>query len=74
MLPAGAARRVKAMTRAKNSSVSRVLASLAEDGLRHAGRQRQPFMELAERFREAADPGEVQSLGEEPGRAVFGRR
>jgi len=30
------------------------------------------FFELAERFREATHPGEIQRLGDELGRMVFG--
>jgi len=37
-----------------------------------APREEQAFLELAERFRAAADPEEVKQLGDEMGRAIFG--
>jgi hypothetical protein len=35
-------------------------------------RKEQEFYDLAERFRSATDPAEVQRLGDEIGRVVFG--
>jgi hypothetical protein len=35
-------------------------------------REQQEFFDLAERFRRAADPEEVERLGSEMGRMIFG--
>jgi hypothetical protein len=35
-------------------------------------RRQQEFFDLAERFRRATDPNEVERLGDEMGRMVFG--
>lgn len=72
-LPVRTAQRVRALARARNTSARRVLAGLVEAGLRQEERQRQEFMSLAESFRQASDPKEIQRLGDELGRAVFGR-
>jgi hypothetical protein len=49
-----------------------MLVELIENGLEAEKRKQQEFFELAERFRNATDPGEVQRLGDQMGRMVFG--
>lgn len=72
-LPARTARRVKALARMRAQSTSRVLSELAEAGLSLQERQREEFHSLLERYRSASDAREAERLGEELGRALFGR-
>ena len=72
-LPAPTARRVKALARARAKSASRVMAELVEAGLAQQERERQEFMAKVARYRRESDPAEVERLGEEIGRAIFGR-
>jgi hypothetical protein len=65
-LPAKTARQVRDMARSRRLSASRMLAELVEDGI--VARKRRD----AGRFRSASDPKEVERLGEELGRMVFG--
>jgi hypothetical protein len=45
---------------------------LLEDGIEAQKQRQTEFFKLAKRFREATDPKDVQSLGNELGRMVFG--
>jgi hypothetical protein len=49
-----------------------MLLELIENGLEAEKRKQQEFFDLAERFRNATDPEEVQRLGDQMGRMVFG--
>jgi hypothetical protein len=49
-----------------------MLVELIEAGMEVQKRKQQEFFELAERFRNAADPEETKRLGDELGRMVFG--
>jgi hypothetical protein len=49
-----------------------MLVELVENGLEAEKRKQREFFELAERFRNAADPEEAKRLGDELGRMVFG--
>jgi hypothetical protein len=46
---------------------------LVEEGLEAKQQKEKSFFEFAERFRAAADPKEVERLGEELGQMVFGK-
>jgi hypothetical protein len=48
------------------------LARLVAEGLDSEQQKRGRFMELAEQFRAASDPGDVAKLGDQLGRMVFG--
>jgi len=48
-----------------------MLVELVEEGIGAEKRKQQKFFELAERFRSATDPKEVERLGDEMGRMVF---
>lgn len=72
-LSAATARRAKALARAKGVSTSRLLAHLVEQGLESEQGKRGRFMELAEQFRAASDPKDVEKLGHQLGQMVFGR-
>jgi len=71
-LPADVAQRVQRIAKARRLSANRMLVELVEDGLAAQERKQQEFFALAERFRSATDKKEVQRLGDELGRMVFG--
>ena len=60
------------MAKTRRVSANRMLQELVENGIAAEKRRQQEFFELAERFRNAADPEEVQRLGDQLGRMVFG--
>ncbi|MBL8227565.1 MAG: hypothetical protein JNL98_03780 [Bryobacterales bacterium] len=49
-----------------------MLVELIENGIDAEKRRQQEFFELAERFRNEADPQEAKRLGDQMGRLVFG--
>ena len=71
-LPAGVAKRVRAIARARRSSASRVLADLIETGLDAKETEKQRFFELARRFKESSDPAQSERLREELASMIFG--
>ena len=71
-LPARIARRVRALARARRTSASRVLVDLIESGLEAKDRERQHFLDLAERLAQSDDPEERVRLKEELARLTFG--
>jgi hypothetical protein len=60
------------MAKSRRLSANRLLIELVEEGIATQARKRQEFFDLAERFRATADPKEVERLGNELGRMVFG--
>jgi hypothetical protein len=72
-LPAKVATQVRSMAKRRRLSANRMLIELVEEGLEAKQQKEKAFFELAERFRAAADPKEVERLGEELGQMVFGR-
>lgn len=71
-LPARLASRVNTIARHRKLSANRVLLGLIESGLDAEEKREREFFDLANRFRSATDPGEVERLGDELGRMVFG--
>ena len=71
-LPAGVAKRVRAIARARRSSASRVLVDLIETGLDAKETEKQRFFELARRFKESSDPAQSERLREELASMIFG--
>ena len=71
-LPADVARQVRTMAKNRRLSSNRMLVELVESGIEAQKRKQQEFFALAERSRSASDPEEVERLGEELGRMVFG--
>lgn len=71
-LPKPVASRVKSIAQKRKLSTNRVLVELVEEGLEARQRRETEFDELLERFRSATDPGEVQRLGDQVGRMIFG--
>ena len=71
-LPASTARRVRSLAKAQHTSASRILADLIESGLEAKEREKQRFLELAERLAVTADPAEQARLKDELARMTFG--
>jgi hypothetical protein len=71
-LPVKVAAQVRNLAKTRRLSSNRVLVELIENGIEAEKRKQQEFLELAERFRNASDPGEAKRLGDELGRMIFG--
>jgi hypothetical protein len=72
-LPAKMATQIRTMAKRRRLSANRMFIELVEKGIEAQKRKEEAFFELAERFRAAADPEEVERLGEELGQMVFGK-
>ena len=71
-LPPRVARRVRSLARERRTSASRVLIDLVESGLEARDREKQHFLDVAERLAQATDPAEQARLKEELARMTFG--
>lgn len=71
-LPAKTAAQVRSLAKTRKLSSNRMLVELIENGIEAEKRKQQEFFELAEQFRNAADPEEAKRLGDALGRMVFG--
>lgn len=71
-IPAGIARRVRTLAKAKKMSASRVLVDLIEAGLQSKEAEKRRFFSLVSRLAESSDPAEQQRLKEELARLTFG--
>lgn len=71
-LPADIAKQVKSLAKTRRLSSNRMLVELVEDGLEAHRRKQEEFFTLAERFRAANNPKDVERLGDELGRIAFG--
>ena len=60
------------MSKQRRLSDNRVLVELIEQGIQACKEKEKAFFDLATRFREATDPKEVEQLGNQLGRFVFG--
>ena len=60
------------MAKQRRLSDNRVLVELIEQGIEARLQKERAFFDLAGRFRAASDPKDVQRLGDELGRFVFG--
>ena len=72
-LPAKVANQVRSLAKRRRMSANRILVELVEDGIELQKQKEKAFFDLAERFRSAGDPKEVERLGEELGRMMFGK-
>ncbi len=72
-LPTKVANQVRTMAKRGRLSANRILVELVEEGIEAQRKKEKAFFDLAERFRSASDPKEIQKLGEELGQMVFGR-
>ena len=71
-LPADTARQVRHLAKKRRLSANRVIVQLVEEGIEAEKRKQKEFLELAKRFRAATDPNDVERLGNDLGRMVFG--
>jgi predicted DNA-binding ribbon-helix-helix protein len=71
-LPERTAQKIASIARRRKLSDNRVLVELIEEGIEARRQKEKAFFALAQRFRSSLDPDEVQRLGEELGRFVFG--
>lgn len=71
-IPAGIAKRVRALAKTRKTSANRVLVDLIETGLDSKDAERKRFFALANRLTESTDPEERQRLKEELARMTFG--
>jgi len=71
-LPREIAKQVETMSKQRRLSDNRVLVELIEQGIQARKEKETAFFELAKRFREASDPKDVEQLGDQLGRFVFG--
>ena len=71
-LPQRVARRVRSLAKSRRTSASRVLVDLVESGLEAADREKEQFLEVAERLARSKDPAEQARLKEELARLTFG--
>jgi hypothetical protein len=71
-LPREVAKQVEAISKQRRLSDNRVLVELIEQGIQAQKEKEKAFFELAQRFREARDPSDVEQLGDQLGRFVFG--
>lgn len=71
-LPREIAKQVEAISKQRRLSDNRVLVELIEQGILARKEKEKAFFELAKRFRGASDPEEVEQLGDQLGRFVFG--
>ena len=66
------AQRVRSLAKSRRTSASRVLADLVSAGLQAADREKQHFLDLAERLAQSKDHTEQARLKEELARLTFG--
>ncbi|MGA2271406.1 MAG: hypothetical protein ABSH44_23320 [Bryobacteraceae bacterium] len=71
-MPANLASKVRRMAKSRRTSASRMLVELVEEGIELRKQKEEEFFNLAGRFRAATDPKDVERLGNEMGRMVFG--
>ncbi len=71
-LPREIAKQVETMSKRRRLSDNRVLVELIEQGIQARKEKEKAFLDLAKRFREASDSQEVEQLGDQLGRFVFG--
>jgi len=71
-LPREVAKQVEAISKQRRLSDNRVLVELIEQGIQAQKEKEKAFFDLAQRFRDAREPKEVEQLGDQLGRFVFG--
>jgi hypothetical protein len=71
-LPANVAAQVRRLAKTRRLSANRMLVELIENGIAAEKRRQDEFFDLAERFRDTADPDEAKRLGSQLGKMVFG--
>ena len=71
-LPARVARRVKSLAQTSRTSANRVIVELIESGLDAREREKERFLDLADRLAVSRDPQERKRLKNELARMTFG--
>ena len=71
-LPSRVARRVRSLAKSRRTSASRVLVDLVESGLEAAEREKQNFLDLADRLAQSNSPAEQARLKAELAALTFG--
>lgn len=71
-LPSRVARRVKSLAKTSKASANRIIVDLIESGLDAREREKQRFLELADRLARSRDQEEQKRLKEELARMTFG--
>jgi len=71
-LPSHIVRRVHALARRRNTSASKVIVALIEDGLQAKEWEKKEFFTLADRLARTDDPKEQARIKEELARMTFG--
>jgi predicted transcriptional regulator len=71
-LPPKVARRVQALAKQSKSSANRVIVDLIETGIAAKEREKEHFLELAERLARASDKKEQARIKQELARLTFG--
>ena len=71
-IPAGVAKRVRALARAGKTSANRVLVDLIEAGLQSKAAEKERFFSLATRLAKTSNASERERLKEELARMTFG--
>ena len=72
-LPAKVAKQVRSLAKRRKLSANRMLVELVEEGIELQKEKEKTFFELAERFRTASEPKDIQEYGDRLGRMVFGK-
>ena len=71
-LPPRVARRVRSLAKSRRTSASRVLVDLVESGLEAAEREKQHFLDVAERLAQSNSPSEQARLKAQLADLTFG--
>jgi hypothetical protein len=72
-LPAKVAQQIRSMAKRRRLSANRMLVELVEEGIEVQKRKEKAFFELAERYRSATDPDDIERFGDQLGKMVFGK-
>jgi len=65
-------RQIHAIAKHRQLSDSRVLQEFVQQGIESAKQKEQAFFALSKRLRSASDPDEIDRLGNQLGRSIFG--
>lgn len=71
-LPAKVAAQVRTLAKTRRFSSNRMLVELIENGIEAEKSKQKEFVDLAEKYRNAADPKKAKRLADKLGRMVFG--
>ena len=72
-LPAKVAKQVRSLAKRRRLSANRILVELVEEGIELQNQKEKTFFDLAERFRSASKPEDIQEYGDQLGKMMFGK-